>query len=172
RFQMSHMRLVQTFVAAGKGNGTGPELLAGDMPLQALAQFVRLARIELRATVIRRRAGEHVDAGALEFVAFRQGTIQLSAVEHHRAAGPVGFFHQPQAVGLAVGKKDANRSRAGLAHATSSLTRRMRPVKSCCIMPVLSSRVLSRRRSSASISSSMSDSTVAIAFCSWVVGAN
>ena len=45
-------------------------------------------------------------------------------------------------------------------------TSRTRPVSSCCIMPCLMARVLSRRRSSAVISASMSESTVAIG---WVI---
>src|SRR5205807_1859925 len=59
---------------------------------------------------------------------------------------------------------------ADSAHALTSRcggsTKRTRPVRSCCIMPSLIARVLSRRRSSAVISASMSDSSETMATCS------
>src|SRR5690606_25975000 len=56
---------------------------------------------------------------------------------------------------------------ADAAHAAASgFTSRTRPVRSCCIMPCLIARVLSRRASSAAISASMSERTVAMADCS------
>src|SRR2546427_273603 len=63
---------------------------------------------------------------------------------------------------------------ADVAHAPASidtgLTSRTRPVRSCCIMPCLIALVLSRRRSSAAISASISERTVATAVCSSMGG--
>src|SRR5690554_3155994 len=118
------------------------------MLLDAVAQDIRFAHINAWRSLIV-SIGEHVDAWLRQFIT-RQCAIQLRATCDHSPTSPVGLLDNPQAIRHTVRQEDSNGGGAGalMIHAVSSgSTRRMRPVRSCCIMPCLIALVLSRRAS-------------------------